>query len=767
MHASPPPSPVVRQRSGGGDAWEGSTTTTSVSRGRELSSGSQLRARPRSVSPPTSPSKLKKKDKVRLGGGRSNSADAAAIPATTSTTTTHSLLRRNEALPSHLIRQQQDLSMGSHHTRRGGRRKGTAALSTSSAVMTTTASTTTTASSFVDPATSMSLSSSSSHHRRNNPTKPSPSFSSNTSKHRRGRKVWQWTVVSISFLFRATSILGAILFCFQYLTLATGINVEMKVLAHVDWNRIDVELNHANTGLSLSQQQQQQQTLQQGNDGTANTRRINNNNNLRTRSGGGVHYQNQNNQQQHPFNETQLPSFVLCADGRNVSSCHLCATTLTTWPGLAGCASEGYCQWCPYGAVEDHDNSNNDDNKLRRQGVIVYDSDGLMTKVYDAHLPLGAQCVSSTHQTCRPAPTSSSLQVWEQDVQQLATKPFMAEMAQKAAPHIVPKQCTSRGFQYCPYGALHSYHEAAAAAAAQQQGGHHVNATASRSPQCIPRRLHCQPPDELLVQPTDRMYQGQVAAVVIPKFQFIFVQTQQDASTDNTWMTLLQRLSGSTNLLYLSDLSRTEATDLWMSPAWTKAIMVRDPKERLVAAYLNTPREQIQKFCCSADDNLQECSDTIMNHQDKNNMTLAQFVELLDTQPSCWTSSTTPWSLQSEHLERKYWSYVTHVLHWHRAAQETQQLLQGLGAWEEYGKSGWGSDGTASIFSDSPGAVREVIASKVASYLNDNASAGLEAKVEKLFAKDYKKKQLGFEQNSVAKMATASQQQKNGGQVET
>lgn len=57
-----------------------------------------------------------------------------------------------------------------------------------------------------------------------------------------------------------------------------------------------------------------------------------------------------------------------------------------------------------------------------------------------------------------------------------------------------------------------------------------------------------------------------------------------------------------TNLTYLTDVPPKRAEEILLDPAWTKAIFVRDPKERVLSAYLNkavAETSYIKKQCCS------------------------------------------------------------------------------------------------------------------------------------------------------------------------
>lgn len=552
-------------------------------------------------------------------------------------------------------------------------------------------------------------------------------------------------------------------------------NVEVKLIAHMDWNMlgleemdaVDPDLHPARpipppaaaavesslrqrrgTGDAPGQQQQQQQSPLPGENNVVL-----------------AHFNHQaaaaatavtKHTPLQPLNVT-LPPWIICPDGRNVTSCHACAATHPPHLlGIAGCASSPSanddspaCQWCPYGAVWD---TTMPQTENENQGVLVYDDQGQASKLFHAHIPLGAQCVS-TRQTCRRAPSGILPQqapLWQQDVELLQTKPFLVEMARKAAPHIVTKQCQSRGFRYCPYGALHTYHEAMQEAMQSNDPNNTTLAPPHRPPQCVPRRLHCQPPDELLVQPNDRLYRQRYgSAVVIPSHKLIFIPIPKVAST--TWLKLFRRMRGLPDwksdlgplphnadvngLTYLADYSRAQATDMWTSPAWTKAVMIRDPKERLLSAYLDkvvrSPTRRLVHGTCCPDTN--DCA------KDPN-MTLEQFVDML-VERDCWNTGD-HWNLQYERLERKYWSDVTMILQSSRADDDARKLLESVGAWSDFGASGWGPKGTDAIFG--PSVTTRHATNATAEMATYYKSPELEAKVEKMLYKDYRQKRFGF-----------------------
>lgn len=137
-------------------------------------------------------------------------------------------------------------------------------------------------------------------------------------------------------------------------------------------------------------------------------------------------------------------------------------------------------------------------------------------------------------------------------------------------------------------------------------------------------------------------------------------------------------------LKYLSDYTLSEASEMMTSSEWTRAMMVREPKKRFLSAFLDKSvgnfHLHIKRRCCS-DGSCIEGAQTI-----------AGFLRLCSR---CYDDH---WRAQSERLDHKYWPYIDHVGHVETAAQDAKELLQRVGAWKEFGATGWGNDGNSSIF---------------------------------------------------------------------
>jgi hypothetical protein len=137
-------------------------------------------------------------------------------------------------------------------------------------------------------------------------------------------------------------------------------------------------------------------------------------------------------------------------------------------------------------------------------------------------------------------------------------------------------------------------------------------------------------------------------------------------------------------LTYLYNYSTAEASEMMTSPEWTRAMMVRNPKQRFLSAFLDKAvgnfHLHIVERCCP----------------DKSCVEAAQTIEgFLRLCSVCYDDH---WRAQNDRVDFKYWSYIDHIGQVESAAQDARELLERIGAWDEFGASGWGRDGTLSIF---------------------------------------------------------------------
>jgi hypothetical protein len=205
---------------------------------------------------------------------------------------------------------------------------------------------------------------------------------------------------------------------------------------------------------------------------------------------------------------------------------------------------------------------------------------------------------------------------------------------------------------------------------------------------------------------------------------------------DNVWKKLFRRMMGhadwntkhhtrgdpqkkSGSLRVLADYNLSEATRFMTSSEFTRAIMVRDPKDRLVAAF--SAGSKLRLACCV---DYRYCL-----HQVSRKLNFSGFFHELVTncdQPA--------WRPQGQKMEPKYYPYINVVGRFENAAADARLLLERIGAWEEYGKSGWGKSGNESIFGSSHPPSTEY---KYITFSPPALSLDLERRIEELYSSDY------------------------------
>jgi len=212
------------------------------------------------------------------------------------------------------------------------------------------------------------------------------------------------------------------------------------------------------------------------------------------------------------------------------------------------------------------------------------------------------------------------------------------------------------------------------------------------------------------LKPTDSIYRVDFASpIVLEKHRLVFFAVPKAACT--VFKQLFRRMSGHTNwhkqnndlphkhtvngLKLLRDYPLDVANEMLTNRTWTRAIFLRDPRERLLSAYLDKGKKAnlINKWCCP------ETNDCGLSAKSFEGF-------LTEVMPNCLNDH---WSLQARRCEPKFyysWNYIGYVK---TAAEDTRQMLiemarrngngGGSALWDEYCASGWGGkNGSEHIF---------------------------------------------------------------------
>ena len=185
-------------------------------------------------------------------------------------------------------------------------------------------------------------------------------------------------------------------------------------------------------------------------------------------------------------------------------------------------------------------------------------------------------------------------------------------------------------------------------------------------------------------------------------------------------------------LRYLYMYPLPQAMEMLTDPRWTRAIFVRDPKERILSAYLDKAAKKegtyLDRHCCP-------------NEKGKNitcgkraSTSLHNFVTVIQDQCCCDPH----WKPQARRIDPELWQYVNFVGYFDSLHEDGKRMLQLVGgsAWETFGASGWGQDQNESMFFESSHAKHRTSAhTKLKLYFNDSLVVTL---VEDIYASDYK-----------------------------
>jgi hypothetical protein len=227
------------------------------------------------------------------------------------------------------------------------------------------------------------------------------------------------------------------------------------------------------------------------------------------------------------------------------------------------------------------------------------------------------------------------------------------------------------------------------------------NLTIAKGPQELdgkkPLRIHVGQDD-----PTMRRGDWDTSPIVIRKLKLVFFAVPKNACEEfkklfrriegyadwnTSWnhppqlyhpekpFTTLPHDPGRNGLTYLSNLEVDEANAIINDRAWTKAIFLRDPLIRFLSAYI----------------------DKIVRHNDDPStfgLTFKGFVGRVES-----GHKNVHWGAQCDLIDCAKWLPAMDFMgSFENLANDTEALLRRLGAWEEYGMTGWGPDGTSAMF---------------------------------------------------------------------
>ena len=145
---------------------------------------------------------------------------------------------------------------------------------------------------------------------------------------------------------------------------------------------------------------------------------------------------------------------------------------------------------------------------------------------------------------------------------------------------------------------------------------------------------------------------------------------------------------------FFSELGLEEANRILEDRSWTKAVVLRDPAERLLSAYLD-------KFMHPPGSYLDD-----LFRDGGHQMPFAEFLRYVlsdntdPLRPVGLHAGTDPHWRPQALVGGLAWvePVLDHVGRFDSIGAWTRHLLEDIGAWREYGANGWGPDGSAAIF---------------------------------------------------------------------
>lgn len=194
------------------------------------------------------------------------------------------------------------------------------------------------------------------------------------------------------------------------------------------------------------------------------------------------------------------------------------------------------------------------------------------------------------------------------------------------------------------------------------------------------------------------------APIVVQEYKLLFFTVAKVGCT--VWKQLFRRMAGYDNwkgwnmkshdpkingLHYLYDFTLQDANDMLTSKEWTKAIFVREPKARIVSAYLDKGKRKeglyVARHCCGGD----------LKCGRRASESFAQFINVVLSNTSlCKTDP--HWIRMTDRIDPKFIPYINFVGRFETLAVDAKRLLQRIGAWDDYGATGWGVNGDEPIF---------------------------------------------------------------------
>lgn len=231
--------------------------------------------------------------------------------------------------------------------------------------------------------------------------------------------------------------------------------------------------------------------------------------------------------------------------------------------------------------------------------------------------------------------------------------------------------------------------------------------------------------------------------IVVKKHKLLMVAIPKSGCT--SLKMLLRRMSGKDDYMSMKDVhsyeksgldvwndcSKSEKHEILNSPEWTRAVFVRNPKERLLSAFLNKVRDTsfAARRCCK-----QSSFRACQSFMEISFTNFFEIARLCDERH---------WANQASIIGTNILKKINFVGHLETIQNDTKRLLTKMKLYEKYGKDGWGKFRNQSIFSYKGNGQHHSTSAK--EYLKEYYTPKLEKEVERYYEEDYKTKILGID----------------------
>ncbi|KAL3921940.1 MAG: hypothetical protein SGILL_002479 [Bacillariaceae sp.] len=216
--------------------------------------------------------------------------------------------------------------------------------------------------------------------------------------------------------------------------------------------------------------------------------------------------------------------------------------------------------------------------------------------------------------------------------------------------------------------------------------------------------------------------------IVLESHKLLFFSIPKNSCTE--WKQLFRRMMGYDNwnkipflhphdprtngLTYLGTYDKAKQEEIMTSPEWTRAMFVRDPLERMLSAYLNkglSEERYIKKWCCKiAPRETDEERRLELEYLQQHNTSCVPLAPW-EPQPTAETFSFDTfinefmfqcndkhWRPQSQRMFPQNWKFLNFIGRMDNLHEDAKNLLERVGAWNEFGSNGWGKYQNMSMF---------------------------------------------------------------------